>query len=517
MKTLIPFVCLLLAAFFFAQLQAFADSTSSSLQTNLNCTDPNILHSTYVGDLQTEDSNSLALDLDGNVFIGGTTFSSTFPPPARTGQHGVDAIVMGFAPDLSLMNSQLWVNVRPDQPDDEDEGSAVGVDAAGNLYFVGRTRTADFCNAVGENLPGHDTTYDENGSGDGFLVKLNADGTPAYCTFVGGNQLELARGLHVFPSGEVLVTGGTWSANDFPVTTGVAHAGTRDVFVTKYSADGTDILWSTLIGGTSQEAGLDVEVDAAGNVYVMGWTFSADIPVTSGAVQSTAGSGADGFIAKLSSDGTTRYYVTYLGGDEEDRANGLAVTADGKAVIVGTTNATNFPTTDNAFDPTFNGEGFSGHDAFLTMLNSDGTAFETSTFFGGLAEERAFDVVIAQGEAFVTGFTKSEAFPLTDDALDNTLGGGWDAFLLRFDLSTYNLNYSTFLGGSEAERGNALAVTDEGHVYLTGETRSADLCVTDGAYDTTANGDYDMFITKLIAGEPFPANPYYQYLPMIRR
>lgn len=522
MKTLIPLSLFLIAAFLIAQFNVLAGSPNIVVNGNLSCTDPDLLRSTLVGELQTENANGVALDASGTVFVGGTTFSSSFPSPSQQAQHGVDAIAMGFSADLSQMSSQLWVNVRPDQPDDEDEGTGIGVDAAGNQYFVGRTRTADFCNAVGEDLPGHDTVYDENGSGDGFLIKVNADGTPAYCTFVGGSQLEIARGLHVFPNGEVIVTGGTWSATDFPVTTGVQHAGTRDIFVTKYSADGTNIIWSTLLGGTNQEAGLDVDVDATGNVYVMGWTFSTDLPVTAGAAQTTAGSGADAFVAKLSSDGTTRSYVTYLGGDDEDRGNGLAVTADGKAVVVGTTNADNFPTTANAFDTTFNGSGFAGHDVFLTMFNATGTDFETSTFIGGVDEERAYDVVLAQGEAFVTGFTKSEGFPLSADAIDNTLGGGWDAFLLRLDLTSYDLVYSTFFGGDEADRGNALAVTEEGHVVMVGETRSADFCTTTGAFDTTLNGDYDMFITELIAGEPFEPTPtptveYFQYLPDIRR
>ncbi len=513
MKTLIPLSLLLIAAFLLAQFNASADSSTSPATTGLICANPDVVHSTLVGDLQTENANGIVLDQAGNVFVGGTTFSTTFPPPARQDQHGVDAITMAFSPDLSQMESQLWVNVRPDQPDDEDEGLAMGIDAAGNRYFIGRTRTVDFCNAVGEDLPGHDPVYDANGSGDGFLVKQNADGTPAYCTFIGGGQLEIARGLYVYPNGEVLVTGGTWSASDFPVTTGVTHAGTRDVFVTKYSADGNSIIWSTLIGGAGQEAGLDITVDPAGDVYLTGWTFSTDLPVSTGAAQTTAGTGADAFFAKLSSDGTTREYISYLGGDDEDRGNALAVTDDGKVVIVGTTNAANFPTTANAYDATFNGTGFSGHDVFLTVVNSDGSAFETSTYVGGIDEERAFDVVLAHGEAYVTGYTKSETFPVTADALDDTLGGGWDAFIMRFDLGNYDINYSTFFGGSEAERGNALVINDAGHVVLTGETRSDDFCTTAGAYDETLNGDYDMFISELIVREPITPTPTPSHTP----
>jgi hypothetical protein len=194
-------------------------------------------------------------------------------------------------------------------------------------------------------------------------------------------------------------------------------------------------------------------------------------------------------------------YSTFLGGTARDEGHAIAIDASGNAYVTGFTFATDFPTTVGAFDTTFNGN----IDAFVTKLNSSGSALVYSTYLGDVDFDNGNDIAVdAGGSAYLTGTTASPNFPTTHDAFDTTFNGGpTDVFVTQFNASGSALVYSTFLGGSgdtstgvADDEGLGIALDSSGGIYVTGSTRSANFPTTPGAFDTTHNGVSDAFVTK---------------------
>src|SRR5215212_3658745 len=188
-------------------------------------------------------------------------------------------------------------------------------------------------------------------------------------------------------------------------------------------------------------------------------------------------------------------YSTFLGGTTEDSGVGIAVDGEGRAYVTGTTLSANYPTTPGAFDTTFNGR----EDAFVTKLNASGSALAYSTFLGGSDSDQGLGITVREGRAYVTGATLSANYPTTSGAFDTTFNGVFDAFVTKLNASGSALVYSTFLGGSDLDQGESIAVDREGRAYVTGLTQSADFPTTLGAFDRTFNGPNDAFVTKLNA------------------
>ncbi|MCA1591594.1 MAG: SBBP repeat-containing protein [Acidobacteria bacterium] len=254
------------------------------------------------------------------------------------------------------------------------------------------------------------------------------------------------------------------------------------------------LVYSTYLGGSGGDQGLDIAVDPAGNAYITGFTNSTDFP-TVNPIQSTNGSFQDGFVTKLNAAGNAFVYSTYLGGNGFDQARGIAVDSAGNAYVTGFTNSDNFPTA-NAFDATI---GANGDDAFVTKLNAAGNALVYSTYLGGSdSAEFGEDIAVdSSGNAYVTGSTFSTDFPVVN-AIQSTFGGFTDAFVSKLNAAGSALVYSTYLGGSEAEIGEGIAVDSAGAVYLTGDTSSTNF-PTANAVQATNGGGQDAFVLKLNA------------------
>jgi len=280
--------------------------------TKLNATGSALVYSTYLGG-SGDDFNegfAIAVDAQGNAYVTGSTTSPNFPttsgafqtifggcgtcffPVADAFVAKVNTLASGFA---SLVYSTFLGG------SDDDGGSGIAVDAAGNAYVTGSTASADFP-TVGAFQPGF------GGSFDAFVTKLNATGTAlVYSTFLGGGDDDFGSGIAVDAAGNAYMTGSTASA-DFPVTVGafqLGFGGSFDAFVTKLDATGAALVYSTYLGGTGNDDGFGIAVDAAGNAYVTGQTNSPDFPTTPGAFQTTLspslteGFEHDAFVAKL--------------------------------------------------------------------------------------------------------------------------------------------------------------------------------------------------------------------------
>lgn len=374
---------------------------------------------------------------------------------------------------------------------DAEEGHAIALDAASNLYITGLTGAADFPTTAG--------SFDLSWAGyhDVFVIKINSSGTDlVYATYLGGGDLDGGRAIAVNDSGEAYVAGYTQSW-DFPTTSGAYQEtinGGTDVFVTKLNATGTALSYSTFIGGTITQFADGIAVDGLGYAYVTGFTRSLNFPTTVGAYDDTANGLADVFVTKLGKNGTTLAYSTYLGSDGEERGYGIALDGSSFAYITGYTESIDFPTTFGAFDSSHNGN----RDVFVTKLNLDGSGLSYSTFIGGLDSDVGTGIAVDDlGGALVTGETGSSDFPAVPASFDPTFNGATDAFVARVSGSGSSLSFSSYLGGSSADRASAIAVDAAGNAYVAGETKSADFPISPGAVDGSVDTYGDGFVTKI--------------------
>ena len=324
-----------------------------------------------------------------------------------------------------------------------------------------------------------------------------------YSTFLGGTDFDDGQGIAV-SEGRAYVTGGTGSAN-YPTTPGAfdtTYNGSGDAFVSKLNTSGSRLAYSTFLGGTSGDGGAGIAVDEDGTAYVTGTTSSADYPTTPSAFDTTFNGGErDAFVTKLNASGSRLAYSTFLGGTststffgQGDRGHDIAVDGTGRAYVTGNTVSSDYPTTPSAFDTTFNGS----IDAFVTKLNTSGSALVYSTFLGEANQDQGFGLAVRGGRAYVMGHTSSSTYPTTPDAFDTTWNGT-DAFVTQLNASGSALVYSTFLGGTNFDFGEDVAVDGTGMAYVIGITGSADYPTTPGTFDTTFNSDNDVFVTKLSA------------------
>ncbi|SLM48094.1 conserved exported protein of unknown function [Nitrospira japonica] len=334
---------------------------------------------------------------------------------------------------------------------------------------------------------------------------LIIDPTLVYATYIGGSNADYGYSIAIDVSGNAYITGEVQSTN-FPTTAGVvqpAYGGaTTDAFVVKLNSTATARVFSTFLGGTSDDVGNSLAVDVAGNIYVTGVTSSANFPITPGVFQASSGGGPDAFVAKLGSSGTTLIYSTYLGGNDLEAGLGIAVDEAGNAYVAGTTGSGNFPTTLGALQTTWGGT----NDGFVTALNATGTSLLYSTYLGGNSYDFARGIALdTPGNAYVTGNTASSNFPTTLGAVQTTFGGpggtfaGGDAFIAKVDPTGSSLIYSTFLGGSGNDLGYKIALDGSNNAYVIGQTSSGgNFPVTAGAYQTSYGGGLaDAFVAAI--------------------
>ena len=326
---------------------------------------------------------------------------------------------------------------------------------------------------------------------------LIIDPVLAYSTYVGGSKFDSGNSIAVDTFGNAYVTGDTGSAN-FPTGNGIDPTldGDFDAFVTKLNAAGSALVYSTYLGGSINDFGKSIAVDSSGIAYVTGLTNSVNFPTVNAFDPSFNGGSSDAFVTKLNATGSALVYSTYLGGSAIDNGSGIAVDSPGNAHITGETDSTNFPNA-NAFDPTFNG---GNADVFVTKLNPAGSALVYSTYLGSDSFESANGIAVdSSSNVYVIGDTDSSNFP-TVNSIDSTYNGGSsDVFVTKLNAAGSALVYSTYLGGSEGDDGNGIAVDSSGNAYITGDTQSANF-PTLNAIDPTFNGGFlDCFVTKLNA------------------
>lgn len=373
----------------------------------------------------------------------------------------------------------------------DDYGYGIALDDSGNAYVTGMTWSLTYPITSG----GYDTSY--NDSTDVFVTKLNANGTAlVYSCFLGGGGADVGWGIAVDDLGNAYITGEAGSG--YPATSGAFDTtinGGYDAFVTKLNTNGSALVYSTFLGGSSYDGGQRIAVDVSGNAYVTGGTISSNYPTTNGAFDTSSNGNYDAFVTKLNASGTALVYSTFLGGSGYDEGQGIAIDASRNVYVTGGTSSSAYPVTSGSYNVNPSG----GFDAFVTKLNTTGASLVYSTFFGGSDNDKGNGIAVdGVGNAFVTGYTRSANFPVTSGAYDTSFNGGTnDPFVTKVNVAGTALVYSTFLGGSGYDEGYDIAIDGSGNVYVVGYTLSSDYPVTDAAYDTSVNGDKDVFVTEL--------------------
>jgi hypothetical protein len=358
-----------------------------------------------------------------------------------------------------------------------EDASAVVVDAAGNVYVAGTTRSTNFPRTV--------FTLPALGNGDVFVSKFNAAGTLIFSTVFGGSSSERLSRFAVDAGGNIIIAGETFSS-DLPVMNAIqptfhmAVCGEfggicSDGFVAKLNPNGGSLVFSTYLGTDRIDVAHDVAVDGAGNVYVAGETempFAGVVPIR------PFSGNREGFVAKIPPAGGAFAYFTYLGGTSLDVANAIAADPAGNVHVTGATESTNFPILNpiQAVQENFS------NSAFVTKLNPSGI-IAYSTYLGGNDQDFGIDIAVdAAGRAHVVGHTRSTNFP-TANARQPFLRGFSDAFVAKLSASGSSLEYSTYLGGAEREQrlgildfgfSQGVALDAAGNAYVTGVTQSSD-------------------------------------------
>jgi|GEM_PF-1537671 len=423
--------------------------------TKMNATGTALLYSTYLGGRLQDHGTGIAVDAAGNAYMSGHSTSGNYPifNQYQRQNKGQEDFVLTKLISTGVMAYSTYLGGT-----DRDWGNAIAVDNAGNAYLAGETQPP----CSGSSCTGYTTTafptknaYSTTGRGwaDALVAKINTNlsgsASLVYSTYLGGTDGDGAYAIAVDSSGNPYVTGITWYRRDFPLVNpyqsepGSGYGG--DAFVTKFNASGIALVYSTYLGGTyrpytgdGEDVGFGIAVDASGSAHITGRTNSLYFP-TQNAIQptkSTTGTDHEAFITKFNPAGNTVAYSTYLGGNGNDIGGEIAVDASGNASVAGQTASTNFRVVD-AYQSTNQGSS----DAFVTRLDSAGSAVLSSTYFGGSGTDSANGIAVNNlGDTYVGGTTSSANFPTTPGAYRTTGNPGDSAFIAKLTDNTPKVN-----------------------------------------------------------------------------
>jgi len=463
------------------------------------------IYSGYIGGVNNDSANAVAVDAAGFAYIVGQTGSDQFSFPVKIG------------PDLSYNGSYADAFIAKIGPEGlsyvgyiggtgEEGATDVAVDGAGNAYVTGSTNSAYTFPVIG----GPFLSY-AGGSSDAFVTQVNPTGTSLiFSGFFGGKQNDLAVGIALDSLNYVYITGQTDSdESTFPVFIGpdlTYNGGPNDAFVAKITPAGTAIEYCGYIGGDNDDTAGDIAVNRGMAPVISGTTSSTELtfPVLVGPDLTYNGGTSDAFVARVMKDGTGLISAGYIGGDKKDGAGsgfefgGVALDSGENIYVAGNTmsNELSFPVIGGP-DLTFNGDS----DGFVAKINRWGSAIIYCGYIGGKGDDHALDIAVDNlGNAYVSGCTTSDesTFPVLDGP-DITYNGGFlDAFVARVNATGLKLDYCGYIGGDDVEVGMGVAVDKAMNAYVAGYTFSteASFPVLVGPY-LKFNGGTDAFITKI--------------------
>jgi hypothetical protein len=462
--------------------------------------DPLLSFATLLGGGSEDEVAGIAVDSEGHAYVAGYTYSLDFPviPGSFSANFlpTVDVYVVKVDRRGGFLHYATFINTVIVGANFSCNAQATGiaVDSSGCAYVTGWTYTPTIPTTPGA----YDRSF--NGGVDTFVTKLNASGTDlVYSTFLGGDGADRAWGIAVDVQDCAYVTGYVYGSGgqSFPTTPGAystSPSGT-DAFVTKFNPWGSDLVYSTFLGGTNGwDEGAAITVDDQEQAIVAGNTSSTDFPTTANAFDRTSNGAGDVFVTKFNDAGSSLVFSTLAGGRDVDVSMGLALSPDDDVYLAGYTKSHDFPTSADAFSADFGG---GDYDGFLLKFNPTASIARFSTYLGGSDNDFVNDVDSdSSGNPVVTGWTVSRNFPTTASALHPQFIGESDAFITKLDGLDSSLIYSTFLGGSRVDSGEGVVLDADNNILVAGWTRSDDFA-TPEAFDSTYNLNIDAFAAKL--------------------
>jgi Beta-propeller repeat len=440
--------------------------------------DPVLVYSSFLGGSGDDEGHSVATDASGHLFMTGVTYST---------RHG-DADVL--VRKLTLDGSTILYNADLGGSGD-DIGNGIAVDPSGSAYVGGRTTSIDF--------PISNAFQNGNaGTNNAFVLRLDPSGSSLiFSTYIGGGSDDRGFGIALDNQGSVYLTGAA-SSVDFPTSPGAFQTRIRgglDCFVVKFDSQGNAI-FSTLIGGGSDDQAFAIAVDSFGNSYITGQTASDSYPQVNASFQHSRHGDLDAFVTEITADGSGLVYSTFAGGGGADIGQGIAVDPSGYAYVVGNTSSGDFPTTIGAFQ---NGYAGGKSDIFVLAYTPNGRNLLFSTMLGSHGTDEGNGIALdSLDNVYITGETDSDQYPVTGDAVQLNRFGGFDAVVSILDPTGSQLLYSTFLGGSSDDFGYGIALDASADIYLTGATSSFDFPIVQGALQSQpGGGNSDAFVAKI--------------------
>ena len=439
-----------------------------------------LLYTTVLASNGNTSGQAVAADSSGNVYIAGTTEANNFPVTNGAWQTVFGGVADAFAAKLNPAGTLVYATYigGPGQ----EAGTGIAIDTSGNAYVSGYT------SSTFPTTKGAAQTLYGGGFADAFVVKLNAQGSAAiYSTLLGGTGTDEARAITVDAAGDACIAGYTDSAN-LPVYAALqpSPGGEGDALIACLNANGTAWTMVSYLGGSNLDQAYALDIDASGNLYLAGTTYSPDFPITSGVFQPANAGSYDAFLAMLSPGGSTLVYATYLGGSGSDAATTVAVGSAGDVWIGGYTTSTNFPLS-GAWQSVPGGS----FDGFISHLSPDATTLLTSSYLGGSGDDRVLGIALDPntGIVFAAGSTLSINFPVTAGAMQGAATAGMNAFLASINPSAYSIS-----GQVTTQAGAPLS---GGEITLSG--------AGDGSTSTDSNGNFSF--NNLPGGNPYTVTP----------
>jgi Beta-propeller repeat len=441
-----------------------------------------LAYAAYLAGNSDDVAQAVAADGRGNVYVTGSTQSTTFPVVSaaqRANGGGMDAFVIKLDPRGHVIYS-TYLGGRGD-----DAGSGVAVDSAGDAYVTGWTHSGNFPTVTA-------AQQRFGGVFDAFVSKLSPNGARLlFSTYLGGANDDRGNAIALGGADQVFIAGSTTSV-DFPTMLPLQATihGSSDAFAATFTSGGT-LRWSSYYGGAREDTAHGVAVDRRGNVYLSGSTSSFDFPVVAPLQRAYGGGRSDAWMAKISATPRAVLYSTYLGGRDADQAFGITVDAHRNLYLTGATSSRDFPIAHahqnrlgggSCLNPS-TGKLSPCTDVFVAEVNETGRKLLFSTFLGGTGDDAGHSLALdGPGNIYVGGVTNSSNFPVRD-ALQKSFGGGTcdqgygllpcsDAFLLELTAGGRKLAYGTYLGGPANDVANGVAVDKTGSMYVTGFTWS---------------------------------------------
>jgi len=457
----------------------------------------------------------MAVDEVGNVYIANKALNEDYPTTTgaydETQNGKIDVAISKLSDDGSTLVYSTFIGGSSD-----DEVKGIVIDQSNNVYVTGMTGG----NNDDENdFPTTSGAFDEayNGNSDVFVSKLSSDGSKLfYSTYIGGQYSEYGHAITLDDSNNAYIAGITISdqnTNDYPTTAGAYdetfNGGYYDIIVSKLSSDGSEILYSTFIGGDGEDYAFGITIDKLNNIYIVGGTYiegggPTNYPTTSGAYDRFNHDWEDIIVSKLSNDGSTLLMSTIIGGESNERANGIALDDSNNVIITGYTNSKDYPATKGTYDDIMNELYI--YDVFVSKLSNDGSALAWSTFIGGKYNDFANGIVLDKSNnIYIAGETvgnignETYTYPTTENAYDRTHNDNIDVMVSKLSSDGSTLLYSTYIGGNGNDKCYGIALDKSEKVYITGLTSSKHIPfpTTSGAYNEVhSNSVFDVFVTK---------------------